>query len=579
MKLFSTNLILLTCTLLLPIVTGIAPNQSDAKPNEAQGILSADVLEKAMISTFSKNEDNTKANLSAEDVEAMNLALTMEYLKFSFLQEYLSSGSFINNRHNGHSHDHHGHADKKSNEIYVADEARNPTEKLTKRSKVGKPSKLDQSEIQNSSNIKNLKNLNIASDTNTESVSSSSNAESMSTNSSNESMKVDSNAEIMNSKIKSSESVNCGADSIDCTNSSSEKENRLINNETVTDSNESLIPKGSEMNENSSTNEGESRVELDNKMLNTRDGLRRIREHTNNYINVLTKAIRLLGGNPLQKCNYNFGSATSSLSPADNMLMLSRAFEAMTIQVYNGFQGIMSNGKLREILSSMTSVQASHLAFLNMHARQELFSESFDTIMSARQGLSYFKKYISSCPFAVQGGTFRTLNLRPESGPIGSKLMVGVMNIRNDLGVEQEADTKSDIKSDASASIDNTIPTPILADNNNSTKMNFNSTTQDTRSATANEYCLFISGTQQIFSDYNRGCIVPNNLPGGIAFVHLVRDRVRITPTKIDHVLAGPAAFDVIPQSGIFNPSFPITNDELINNPEDLTRGKTTQKD
>ncbi|KAJ9069508.1 hypothetical protein DSO57_1017830 [Entomophthora muscae] len=293
----------------------------------------------------------------------------------------------------------------------------------------------------------------------------------------------------------------------------------------------------------------------------------RLLANTNDYLTVLSRAVQALGGAPLQKCTYNFRAYPTTHSPSGHALMLARGFEAASIQVYNALQKALVNPKIREVVAAMATSQGSHKAYLNSLARQDPLVESFESSMSPRQGISFFKRYTASCPFSVMGGTFPALTLRPDMGYAGSRVLGAIISSRavSLRSASPQNSTKTipvlDLRSllAQSTGADSEIEDDLEADSE--TKANDSPTyeglarSESTESsglmdsARANRYpdsCVFVVGNRQKFSEYAGGCIVPQNLPSGLAFVYVVREQVRVSSAKNDHVVAGPAIFDIL---------------------------------
>jgi len=116
-----------------------------------------------------------------------------------------------------------------------------------------------------------------------------------------------------------------------------------------------------------------------------------IGEHEAAHVEVLGKAITLLGGEPAPEAEYDFG-----LDGVDGFLATAQVFENTGVSAYAGAAPFIESPDLQSAALSIHSVEARHAAFLNEVNGDSPFPDAFDPSLSQQEVLDAVGPFIVS---------------------------------------------------------------------------------------------------------------------------------------------------------------------------------------
>lgn len=191
------------------------------------------------------------------------------------------------------------------------------------------------------------------------------------------------------------------------------------------------------------------------------------------HVGILQSTLAQMGVQPVQACQYNFGTAFSS---AAAMVKTATILEQVGVSAYLGAAPIVSAPTVLAAAASIFSVEARHQSFIRTVSGVAAAPDFFDTPLSPKSIFTLAAPFITSCP---QGS-----NLVLTANP--------------------------------SLSMANPTTQALVAN------ANLALTTTATATATA---CAFIAGNQPTgaaFAPFTNGaCVIPQNLQG-VVYVNLV---------------------------------------------------------
>nr|WP_305883038.1 ferritin-like domain-containing protein [Halobellus rarus] len=121
------------------------------------------------------------------------------------------------------------------------------------------------------------------------------------------------------------------------------------------------------------------------------DRVETIAEHESTHVDVLTQAIELLGGTPVEEDSYNFGVET-----VGDFLGLGQVLENTGVAAYAGAAPFVESPDLLSAALSIHSVEARHAALLNEVNGESPFPDAFDSAQSQQEVLDAIEGLIES---------------------------------------------------------------------------------------------------------------------------------------------------------------------------------------
>lgn len=118
-----------------------------------------------------------------------------------------------------------------------------------------------------------------------------------------------------------------------------------------------------------------------------------VEEHESSHVEVLTQAVNLLGGTPVERANYDFG-----VENVGNFLSLGRTFENTGVAAYAGAAPYIESPDLLSAALSIHSVEARHAAVFNYLLGESPFPMAFDEALSQQEVLEAIGPIIQSMP-------------------------------------------------------------------------------------------------------------------------------------------------------------------------------------
>ena len=122
-----------------------------------------------------------------------------------------------------------------------------------------------------------------------------------------------------------------------------------------------------------------------------RNQIETIAEHEATHVDVLTQAIELLGGTPVEEDTYNFGVET-----VGDFLGLGQVLENTGVAAYAGAAPFVESPDLLSAALSIHSVEARHAALLNEVNGESPFPDAFDSAQSQQEVLDAIEGLIES---------------------------------------------------------------------------------------------------------------------------------------------------------------------------------------
>lgn len=112
-------------------------------------------------------------------------------------------------------------------------------------------------------------------------------------------------------------------------------------------------------------------------------------EHEATHVEVLSEAVTLLGGTPLEEASHEF-----ELGSVEDFFALAAVFENTGVAAYAGAAPFIESPDLLGAASSIHSVEARHAAFLNDIIGTPFFPDAFDTAASQEEVLDAVSEFV-----------------------------------------------------------------------------------------------------------------------------------------------------------------------------------------
>lgn len=122
------------------------------------------------------------------------------------------------------------------------------------------------------------------------------------------------------------------------------------------------------------------------------DDLEVVREHENVHAEVLVGTIQDLGGEPIEKPEFDFGGATED---PDEFLATAQSLENTGVSAYNGSIGAVEDPDLKTAGASIATVEGRHASFLNVLNGEVGFPRSFDRARSREEVMEIASDFIA----------------------------------------------------------------------------------------------------------------------------------------------------------------------------------------
>lgn len=116
-------------------------------------------------------------------------------------------------------------------------------------------------------------------------------------------------------------------------------------------------------------------------------------EHEAAHVDVLSQAIQLLGGTPVERGSYDFGVET-----VGDMLELAMTLENTGVGAYQGAAPFVESPDLVNSALSIHSVEARHAAFFNHLLGQSPFPNAFDEALTQQEVLDAAGPLVEDMP-------------------------------------------------------------------------------------------------------------------------------------------------------------------------------------
>ncbi|MFC7157625.1 ferritin-like domain-containing protein [Halomarina halobia] len=133
------------------------------------------------------------------------------------------------------------------------------------------------------------------------------------------------------------------------------------------------------------------------------DFIEKVGEHESTHVEVLTKVIQTLGGEPVPACTYNFG-----VESVGEYLTVAQALENTGVAAYDGALALIESPDLTTASATIATVEARHASFLNFLNGDVPFPGAFDDAKAAEEILAIAGQFIESCP--------EEMGAKPENG-------------------------------------------------------------------------------------------------------------------------------------------------------------------
>jgi hypothetical protein len=108
------------------------------------------------------------------------------------------------------------------------------------------------------------------------------------------------------------------------------------------------------------------------------DNILVIGEHESTHVDVLTKVIRTLGGEPVQAADYDFGIPENEEMGPMQYLATAQALENTGVMAYAGALDLIESPDLQTAAATVATVEARHAAYLNLLNGGIPFPDAFD---------------------------------------------------------------------------------------------------------------------------------------------------------------------------------------------------------
>ncbi|QIB75835.1 ferritin-like domain-containing protein [Halogeometricum borinquense] len=101
-----------------------------------------------------------------------------------------------------------------------------------------------------------------------------------------------------------------------------------------------------------------------------------IGEHESTHVKTLTSVIEDLGGTPVEKAEYDFG--TMKANNPESFFRTAMALENTGVQAYLGALSLIDSPELQTAAGTVVTVEARHAAYLNHLNGEDPFPKAFD---------------------------------------------------------------------------------------------------------------------------------------------------------------------------------------------------------
>jgi len=121
----------------------------------------------------------------------------------------------------------------------------------------------------------------------------------------------------------------------------------------------------------------------------------RIRNNAAAHVAFLEALIKQLNGTAVPACKYSF----KDIGTVKDFLALADTIENRGAYIFNGIQFALSNAGVRQVVSTMGSIEARQGAYLNILTDKKAFTDTgFDNATSPADGLTWINNY-QTCNF------------------------------------------------------------------------------------------------------------------------------------------------------------------------------------
>jgi len=223
-----------------------------------------------------------------------------------------------------------------------------------------------------------------------------------------------------------------------------------------------------------------------------RDQFVHIGQDESTHVDALSGVIKMLGGNPVPSCEFDF----SAVRRVNDFLAISRALEQTGVSAYDGAASLVNDKTVLTAAATIGTVESRHSSFLNVVNGGIPVSESFDTALDGPAILAIASPFIKSCPF--------DLGIKANNP----------LTIRNQ---QIQGDTRLDLV----AMVDG----------------------RQVENRSDRVFCSFIHGGTSVTLPGDQ-CAVPNDVQG-FAYVLLTNTPDALQASNKESIIAGPALFFV----------------------------------
>jgi hypothetical protein len=124
------------------------------------------------------------------------------------------------------------------------------------------------------------------------------------------------------------------------------------------------------------------------------DNIQLIGEHESTHVDVLTTAIRTLGGEPVQAAEYDFGVPRNREMGPMQFLSTAQALENTGVMAYTGALDLIESPDLQTAAATVATVEARHASYLNLLNGGVPFPDAFDEAKSMDEILDVAGQFI-----------------------------------------------------------------------------------------------------------------------------------------------------------------------------------------
>lgn len=123
------------------------------------------------------------------------------------------------------------------------------------------------------------------------------------------------------------------------------------------------------------------------------DYLTRIGEHESTHVEVLENVIETLGGEPVGKAEYDFGTMVTDEPEA--FLATAQALENTGVMAYDGALALIESPDLQTAAATVATVEARHASYLNLLNGDVPFPDAFDEAKPPEEILDIAGQFIA----------------------------------------------------------------------------------------------------------------------------------------------------------------------------------------